>query len=220
MEAVMDPRQAARHVPPSRGNGGLLAAAPAVSNREWLPEGTEIAELDELRAEHVRLYEAAGEIGRALDELRRRHEAEDAAYAGALKAQARGQGVELPEVTPPEERAAELAPLEAKARASTEVREEFTQRAVATIVERFEEWAAELDEHECEAEFQVEKARRALAEAEAQVGASVKLRRWLERTAGRHPRFRDIPGRHISYADLPAPPPPSTQPTIPTNATS
>ncbi len=206
-----------RHIPPSYGDWGLLGEAPALSDREWLPPDSQLEGLDELRADHERLFEAGSEIGNALDEVRRRHEEEDAAYAEALKAQAAGQSVKVPELTPPEERAAELAPLEARARASAEVREEFAARAVATIVERYDEWASELSERDCEAEFQVEKARRALAEAEAEVGATVQLRRWLERTAGRHPRFRDIPGRHIPYADLPTPPPPSERPTLPTN---
>lgn len=199
--ATVDPRQAARHVPPSRGDGGLLAEAPAVSDPDWLPPDTKIEGLDELRAEHERLFEAGSEIGDALADVRRRHEEEDAAYAEALKAEAAGQKVKVPELTPPEERAAALAPLEARSRASAEVREEFAQRAVNTITERYDEWASELSERDCEAEFRVEKARRALAEAEAEVGATVQLRRWLERTAG-HSRFRQLPARHIQFSAL------------------
>lgn len=155
MEAILDPQQVARNQPPSRGDGGLLGEAPALSDPGWLPESTSIAELDELREEHQRLHEAAVEIGRALAEVERRHEQEDAAYEGALRAQAAGQsGVKVPEVTPPDERAAELSPLKAKARASAEVRESFAVRAVATISERYDEWVSELQEADREAEFQ------------------------------------------------------------------
>jgi len=86
-------------------------------------------------------------------------------------------------------------------RLSAEVREEFAVRAVETIRAGYDEWTSELQEREAEAEFQVEKARRALAEAEAAVGATLQLRHWLARTAG-HSRFRELPARHIQFAAL------------------
>ena len=198
---TLDPHQAARHVPPSYGEAGLLSEAPALSDREWPPEGTGIEELDDLRAEHERLIDAAVEVGNELAEVRRRHEEEDREYADALRAQAAGQKVKIPELTPPAERAAELAPLEAKARANYEVREAFAQRAIETIKESYGDFVDVLDEREGEAEARVEAARRQLAEAEAEVGATVQLRQWLARTAG-HSRFRLMPERHIQYAAL------------------
>jgi hypothetical protein len=42
----------------------------------------------------------------------------------------------------------------------------------------------------------------ALAEAEAELGATTQLRAWLERTAGRHPLWTNKPFRHVAYADL------------------
>jgi len=201
MPEILDPQQVARNQPPSRGDVGLLGEAPALNDPEWLPQGSDIEELDELRDEHERLHGAAVEIGRAVADVERRHEGEDARHAEALKAEAAGQKVKVPELTPPEERAAELAPLKARARASAEVREEFAVRAVETIAEGYDEWASELNERDAEAEFQVEKLRRALAEAEAEVGATLQLRHWLARTAG-HSRFRELPARHIQFAAL------------------
>ena len=203
--APQDPeRKTPPRVPPVESVGGLLAEAPALARADWLPEGS-LPELDELRAEHQRIFALAAEVGQEIAAVRRRHEEEDARRAEAVKAQALGHGVEAPEVTPPEERAAELTSLEAKASAVREALEEFLASAVATIGERYDEWAAELDERDVEAERRVEEARRALTEAEAALGASGQLRRWLARTAGRD-RFRNLAARHIAYSDIPAPP--------------
>lgn len=202
--ASLDPQQAARHAPPSFGAGGLLDEAPALSRADWIPEG-QFDQLDELREEHVRLHAAATEAAREIEAARARFEQEDATYAEAGRAQATGQGVELPELTPPEERAAELAPLDAKVKAITQVREQSAREAVATITARYDEWASELDARDGEVEARVEQARAALATAEAELGATVQLRAWLERTAGRHPMFRNLDGRHIAFAGLAGP---------------
>lgn len=204
--APQDPeRKTPPRVPPVESVGGLLAEAPALARADWLPEGS-LPELDELRAEHQRIHALAAEVGAEVAGVRRRHEEEDARHAEAVKAQALGHGVEVPKVTPPEARAAELAALEAKAKATREALEEFLGGAVAMIAERHDEWASVLDERDAEGERRVEEARQALAEAEAALGSTGRLRRWLMRTAGRDRRFGNLTGRHIAYPDLPAPP--------------
>ncbi len=182
-------------------HGGLLHEAPAVVRPDWLPEGA-TPELDQLRDQQQALLGSAAEVDSAIAELRARYAAEDEAHAEALRARARGEAVELPGPTPPDERAAELASLEAQAVAIGEVIEQFAADTIAEITDKYDAWTAALDEEDAEAARRVEEARRALAEAEAALGQRGQLRAWLQRTAGRHPVFRDVTGRHIAFGAL------------------
>lgn len=78
----------------------------------------------------------------------------------------------------------------------------FVRGAVADITDNYGMWSVALDEEDVIAAARVEEARRALAEAEAQLGSRAQLHAWLQRTAGRHPIFKQIDARHIAYGDL------------------
>jgi hypothetical protein len=178
-----------------------LAEAPALCRADWIPEGA-FAELDELRAEHQKLRNQSLAVDRELQAIKQRFDAEDSSNTTALRAKVSDPSVELPDLTPPEERAAAIGPLEDRKRAVAQVQDDFLRRAVAAITEKYPEWIAILDSQDGEIEDRIEEARAALANAERERGATVQLRVWLERTAGQHPRFRDLDGRHIAYPDL------------------
>jgi len=204
-----------KHVPPSPGQGAvatsglhitqsstsLLAEAPALSRADWIPEGA-FPELDELRTEHQGLRDQALAADRDASALKERFEAEDASHAEALRARVSDPSLEHPDLSSPEDRAAAVAEAEGRSRAVAEVQDAFLHRAVATIAERYPEWVAMLDSQDGEVEDRVEEARAALAKLEAQRDATVQLRLWLQRTAGHHPRFGVLDGRHIAYPDL------------------
>ena len=185
-------------VPPSFGVTPLVALAPALSRAEWMPDGAN-AELDELRAEHLRLLVIATAAGSAAVAARRRFEQEDADYHEALREQVTDPNAELTERTPADARVAELADLDERSRAAMEVLDRFVRRAVETIAERHDDWAGELEAREAEIAERIEERRRALAEAEAEAGQTVAYRIWLGRTAGRHHIFRDTEARFIEF---------------------
>ena len=188
------PSQPAHH-------GPFLQEAAAYTNPEWLPDAT--PELAEHREQHQAFLGRASEINNAIRAAERRFAGEDGEYTDALQARACGEDAEVPAVTPPEERAAELAHLEAEALAIGQVLEQFCRGVVGEIESNYDEWTAALDEEDADAAARVEEARAALAEAEAALNSRVQLRTWLQREAGRHPIFRRIDGaRHIAYADL------------------
>lgn len=188
------PSQPAHH-------GGFLQQARAFTNPEWLPDAT--PELTQYKEQHNAFLDRAREVNDAIRAAERRFAVEDGEYTDALQARARGEDAEVPALTPPEERAAELAQLEAEALAIGQVLEQFCRGVVGEIESKYDEWTAALDEEDDEAAARVEEARAALAEAEAGVGSRVQLRTWLQREAGRHPIFKKIDGaRHIAYGDL------------------
>src|SRR4051794_34872013 len=182
--------------------GSLLGEAPALNDRDWLPEGA-FPELDALCAEHVRLLDLALAAAKEIRAAEHRFAAEDAAYSEAFSAQALGDDVELPELTPPETRAAEISALQRKAQVIGQVREKFARHAVEEIANRHDDWTLDLDERDAEIEARVEEARRVLAEATGERGKNRTLRRWLRRTAGHDARFRNIDGRHIAFPNVP-----------------
>jgi hypothetical protein len=187
------------------GRARQLLAAPATGRADWLPEG-EWAELDELRAEHRRILAARAEAVAEGAELRERFEAEDRARDAALmKRYASDTEVEVPEVTPADEREAAFAPLRARLDALKETLGEFLVRAEKTIAGNYETWSADLDSRDAQSQARVEAARAGRARAAAEVSDRQALRRWLARSAGLHPMFRQLAGRHIPFSEFPRP---------------
>jgi hypothetical protein len=194
-------RSTAAPPPVTTTTTSLLVDAPAVSRLDWLPEGA-FPVLDELRAEQARLGEMARQVSQETSATKARFEREGVEYHEAVCAQVTDPSTELPALTPPEERAATLAQLQERSNALAHLLDQFARRAVTTITEHYHEWVDDLNARDGEVQQRVEAARAALAEAEAEHGATIQLRAWLQRTAGHHPRFRDLDGRHIAYPDL------------------
>jgi uncharacterized protein YqeY len=192
---------APQYAPPE---GGLLAAAPGMARTDWIPTGF-FSELDELRAEHERIYGLLREVGAEIRAIELQHKQEDSDHAEALRALARGERAEVPERTSSQERAVELAPLQERAKAARDVLYEFLPKAVAQIEERCDDWLAELDAKDAEIMREIEDAVRRLTGLLDGSGERQKLRTWLRRTAGRDPFFRRLSGRHIAFAALPTP---------------
>ncbi len=182
----------------------LFENNPALLKENWLPE-PELArwpQLRRLREEHVRLLGERVRTGREVSALRQRHEDEDKARAEALTTAYRdGSGEEdVPDVTPPEERAAELREAEARYKAAHEAFVAFLEEAVATVQEHADAWRDDLDKQAAEVERKRERAQQLLAEAEADEEEILRMRAWVTRTeTGRR--------GHYPYAELPVPRP-------------
>lgn len=175
-----------------------IAHDPALARSDWLPQGTGWAGMDQLRDEHVRLLRARADAGREAAEIRRRHEEEDEQRQKALTAAfAAGRTVEPVEMTPREERRDELAPAEARVQASARALDDFLGSAVETIKEHEPEWLALLNEQDEKVRAVEEEAQRMVEQARANAARVPQMKAWLTRTAGSHPRFESIDGRHV-----------------------
>jgi hypothetical protein len=194
---------------PGEVSGSRWQTAPAVWDSAWIPPDDQHPwdELAELRETHVRLRaasteaaDAAGRADRALEALRRqRQEALVESYR---------VGVE-PEVTEEQrarsrELAAEAAEAHERASAVMAATIEFLDEATATIATRREAWLGDLEGIEAERQADVQAARRALAEAEAKLGTTRRLRHWVDRTGG---LAAQLAGEHIAYSAIPVPAP-------------
>lgn len=184
-------------------------SAPAVWDPEWIPPADQHPwpELAEMRATHVRLRAAASQASDAIAAADRAVEALRDQRQATLKDSYR-DGTE-PEVAEDEyefRRDAEDAAASARERASavTEALVEFLDEATAVIAERRPEWLGDLDAIESERQSAVEAAKRALAEAEADLGTTRRLRHWVDRTGG---VAATLLPEHIPYAAIPVPAP-------------
>jgi hypothetical protein len=71
-----------------------------------------------------------------------------------------------------------------RARALMQATVEFLDETQARITARREQWLADLDAIEAERQATAERARQVLAEAEAELGKTARLRHWIDRTGG------------------------------------
>ena len=98
-----------------------------------------------------------------------------------------------------------LQTFERRTNAATSALNQFLEETLAEIKERAPEWYALLDERQEEAEVKREEARRLLAEADASVGESERMRVWLARATGESPLgqypFAEMPIPTRSHAD-------------------
>lgn len=194
MSILIDEPAGAREDQPLR-----IAHDPALARSDWLPEGTGWPGMDELRDAHVRLLRARADAGREAAEIRRRHEAEDEQQQEAWKAAfAAGRTVEPVEMTPREARRDELEPAEARAQAAARALDDFLGEAVDTIAANEPEWTADLAEQDARVREVEEEAARAVEAARANAARVPKMKTWLARTAGSHPMFESLDGRHIA----------------------
>lgn len=178
------------------------APHPVVLDPEWLPAANPWEELDELREVHVRLCRRRRELHDASRQITARHEAEDQAVLAARKlAATRGSEPELPQVTPPEQRKAELAEVGPQSAAVLEALLDHVDALVETIYERSGQWLGELDEIEGEIAERYNAKLRELDAIKAEKGKTYRLRHWVERTAQGNPNF------HLQFNAIPVPPP-------------
>jgi len=151
-----------------------------VTSARWLPEGM-WAELDEIRAEHLRVRSQVQRDIDAWHALRASHQAEEAKYATALT-EAHRAGIEPPEDcrTPQDQRAAERERIERSMWSGVKVLAEVVDRARAVLVKNEAEWLADLGGSRSEMQEAVREAERALHQARAKAWRGVKLGRWLK----------------------------------------
>lgn len=181
--------------------------SPVIRDPNWLPEGEDKV-LDDLRERHRRLLtqwrEASAEAGR----LRDAFDVEDREYRDAVRAQLTDPEVELPEITSAEERATAFAPIKAR---GGEIQTELGHlgaQVLAEVTERADEMLAVLDEQDAEARQVMEQARQQMAEAQAQIDGRLRMRRWVNRHAGRQRRMNSTPRlRMIAFERVPVPRP-------------
>lgn len=196
----------------------IVMESPALGAAGWLPpvsvaDGWPSSDpcwddLEDMRMAHLRLlYKVEAHSG-LHRETERQYEDEDKARAKALQDSMRDgtDQSELPEITPPEARQAELARLKENANAARRALDDFLREAEQRIEERGPDWLADLDAADAKAMEAYEVARRAIAKAEAEVGSRKKLRLWLGREAGQHPTFKRSPARHFPYREMGDPP--------------
>lgn len=160
-----------------------ILGAPGLTREDLLPEGIN-DELDELRAEHLRLLEARAEArgqGRALAD---RFEAEDEARKAALAADLAGEEAEVPAVTPEAERRAALAPVQARFDAVNQALAEHGEAILATAESRREAWLADLAAVAAEDRARAEEALAVLAEVERNAVERERVAAWIDRLYG------------------------------------
>lgn len=179
----------------------LLEMEPALSRPNWLPTGDAWPELAERRAQHERLLAAIAQVEQETLEAWQGHDAAEKAHAAELQAAfLEGREPDEPkERQPPEVRAAEVADLQSRANAAMAALNQFLEETLAEIKERAPEWYALLEERQAEVEVRREEARRLLAEADASVGETERMRVWLARATGKSPL-----GQH-AFAEMPVP---------------
>src|SRR5215218_2861731 len=148
----------------------LLENNPALSQPGWLPPPEAWPELAPLRAEHERLLAVARQESAALSELRKRHEAEDAARGETMTAAFLAGSDPAVAGASAQARDSELAEAHLRVEAATDALVTFLNEAIAEIRQHAPEWYATLERRRAEAEAKREEARRLLAEADAVVG--------------------------------------------------
>jgi hypothetical protein len=164
----------------------LIENSPALSQQGWLPSADAWPELAHLREKHERLLALVREETLAANEVRKRHEAEDASRGETMKAAfLDGGDFDADGRTPAEERDTELAEATLRAEAATDAFVDFLASAIVEIKEKAPEWYALLASRRAEAEAKRGEARRILAEADAQVAETERMRVWLDRESGR-----------------------------------
>ncbi len=180
----------ARPVTDEPGRRALMRNNPAVHKANWLPDGL-WPELDEAAAEHkeaVRALEAAGAESRALGQ---KFKDEDDARMAAYET-----GLEVPAMTDPAERNAQVSEAAAKFEGAQRRVARAAAAAVETVQKNEASWMEDLLRQRTEADEKVEEAKRLLAEAQQTLGETEQTAVWVRRTAD------NLLGRHISMDSL------------------
>jgi len=164
----------------------------AAVNEGWIPHDSSVEEIDELRRRHLAALGVWREACQKRNEIRRRHEAEDAERQASLREMAR-QG-KLPKATAPDSNArqAELTAAEDVVDAANAALDEV----ITAVCEGLREALPKVDSLIANKRQEAEEARRQaeqlLHEATMQVRAVKKLDQWFDRAVlGRKPTVQN-----------------------------
>lgn len=181
-----------------------LENAPAVLKDNWLPPDTGIAELDELRDDLMRIRAESSaqssEVARIAEQIestRKRNETalRDAYLTGGDPAEA-AESVEALEE--------DLEAGETRSRAASQALLMQINRTVGVIVEKREQWIAELHAGDAQVAEEAAALEGQLREIRSRMGGYRKLEIWLDRTGG---DAAVLPQEHFPYGDIPDPEP-------------
>jgi hypothetical protein len=177
LKIPMPPDVATRRAVTEKLHGHTTAAS-------WLPEGI-WPELDELRAEQLRLRAQVAAEVHALENLVRKFSREDSEHNKRLREAQRAGTVDSVEDrrTPAEQRAAERGLIEERLWAGVHVFAEHAERIIETVREHEDEWLADLRSRLGPAQEKRHEAARLLAEAKAEEFRLYQLGGWLQTTA-------------------------------------
>jgi hypothetical protein len=182
----------------------LLENEPALLRADWLPPEEEAPELAELRKEHVRLLALRQKVWDEASANVEKFKAEDDARAEELRlAYREGREPNLGDGTPPEERREVTEAGVARIEAVTDALVEFLTEAIKEVRDRQHELYEKLNAKVAEAVALRAEAQRLLAEADAAVGNTHRMRSWLDRTTG-----NATIKWHLSWGETSAPAPP------------
>jgi hypothetical protein len=150
----------------------------------WLPEGL-WRELDQLRAEQLRVRDQVAAELDGLEDLGARFREEDKQHDRELRQAQRDGSPEAVEDrrTPPEERQAERAAIEERLWAGVMVIGEIADAVIELVREREDDWLAELRMRLEPAREKRREAERLLAEAKAEEWRIHELGQWLQITS-------------------------------------
>lgn len=185
----------------------MTEESPVLAKPGWLPLDSGWPELDELAAEHRRILDAHRRVLQQTADVRAGFEAEDSAAAEAMREAFRdGEPPPDVEVTPPDEREAQLRDADRQMRAASEGLEEFLRHAAATLHEHGEAWLSDITQAENAAQAKREEAAALLRSAEADEMRLRVVRQWVSRNAGLHERtsFRSLPMRFMPWDEMAA----------------
>jgi len=173
------------------------------TSAHWLPEGL-APELDELRAEQLRLRSQIAAERDALRALTARFTQEDAEFAQALREAYRSGTADSPAKppddrrTPAEQRAAESGAATERLWAAAEVLADCGDTVIETVREHETEWLGDLRSQLTGVQEKRREAERLLAEARAEEFRAHRLGAWIQATAddlamGRQPAPTVVP---------------------------
>jgi hypothetical protein len=180
------------------------APPPAVLDEGWVPDVGDWPELAGLRADHVRLRQLSRNAASVVRAIEERHEAEDEARQAAMReAFAAGDESAVPPPPSAEERAAELREANERGKAAYAALMDHCETIIATLSERGEEWTGDLDRSDRELDDEIRAAEAKLRALQRRVGASARLRHWIERTRGATGPL--VAAELIAYTTIPTP---------------
>lgn len=157
-----------------------------IRDPDWIPGGSGIARIDELRTEHRAALATLREAAAPAVEASERFFHEDREHPQALQRwYAAGQQGEAPTRIQDDERERILAPLQQHSRAALEALLDRVEAIEREFAEHRHEWSRQLDGMRKAGLDRAAQLRREAAEAEAGIAGVEGLVRWVEMTA--HP---------------------------------
>lgn len=174
-----------------------------ILDRDWLPAGSGIDRIDELRVEHHAALDTYEEAAVPAFEASERFFHEDREHPRALREwYASGQEGDPPTRTQDEERERVLAPLQQHARAAHEALLDRVEAIEREFAEHRQEWWREVEALRDTGLDRAAQLRREAVQAEQRVASADGLIKWIGVTAGPGP-FGHQPSAPYVTADLP-----------------